>query len=99
MSNGKVLTLPTVQISAHISTTTKRELERYADAHGLKKGFVIEEALLHHFQALRELPEDVVVPVRLSVTLDSFRRVADGVERPRRPTTAMRRLMRGTSRG
>jgi hypothetical protein len=89
----------TVQISAHISTTTKEELERYADAHGLKKGFVIEDALLHHFQALRELPEDVVVPVRLAVTPDSFARVALRLKRPRKPSAAMSRLMKGSARG
>jgi uncharacterized protein (DUF1778 family) len=91
--------LPTVQISAHISPTTKQALERYADAHGLKKGFVIEDALLHHLQALRELPEDVVVPVRLVVTPESFAEVVDRVQRPRKPTAAMRRLMKGTGQG
>ena len=91
--------MTTVQISAHISPTTKQELERYADAHGLKKGFVIEDALLHHFQALRELPEDVVVPVRLVVTPESFAQVVERAQRPRRPTAAMRRLMRSTGQG
>lgn len=88
--------MSTVQISAHISPTTKQELERYADAHGLKKGFVIEDALLHHLQALRELPEDVVVPVRLVVTTASFAQVVERTQRPRKPTAAMRRLIRGT---
>ena len=64
--------MSTVQISAHISTTTKRQLERFADARGLKKGYVIEDALLHHLQALREIPDDVVVPVRLVVSPASF---------------------------
>lgn len=91
--------MSTVQISAHISPTTKQELERYADAHGLKKGFVIEDALLHHFQALRELPEDVVVPVRLVVTSESLGRVVGRVKRPRKPTAAMKRLMRSTGQG
>jgi uncharacterized protein (DUF1778 family) len=94
-----VLTLSTVQISAHISPTTKQELERYADAHGLKKGFVIEDALLHHFQALRELPEDVVVPVRLVVSPDSFAHIVERAQKPRRPTAAMRRLMKGPGQG
>ncbi len=88
--------MSTVQISAHISPTTKQELERYADAHGLKKGFVIEDALLHHLQALRELPEDVVVPVRLVLTTASFAQVVERTQRPRKPTAAMRRLIRGT---
>lgn len=91
--------MSTVQISAHISSTTKIELERYADAHGLKKGYVIEDALLHHLQALRQLPEEVVVPARLVVTPASFERVAGRVLRPRKPTAAMRRLMKAPSKG
>ncbi len=39
------------QISAMISSETKDRLERYARAHGLKKGFLIESALLHHISA------------------------------------------------
>jgi hypothetical protein len=46
------------QISAFISDTTKELVERYVEAHGVKKGHLIEEALLHHLQALRDLPAD-----------------------------------------
>ena len=89
--------MSTIQISAHISPTTKEELERFADARGLKKGYVIEDALLHHLQALREIPDDVVVPVRLLLSSTSFSRVAERVRRPRKPTAAMRRLMKDSS--
>ena len=59
------------QISALISDNTKQALEEYAEAHGVKKGYLIEVALLHHLQALRELPLDVIIPARLVVTNDS----------------------------
>ena len=91
--------MSTVQISAHISPATKRQLERFADARGLKKGYVIEEALLHHLQALREIPDDVVVPVRLVVSPASFSEVVERVRQPRRPTAAMRRLMKDPAEG
>ena len=65
MANGQT------QVSAFISDSTKDALEQYAEAHGLKKAFLIEEALLHHLQALRELPLDVIIPVRLVVSRDS----------------------------
>ena len=91
--------MSTVQISAHISQTTKNELERFAEARGLKKGFVIEDAILHHLQALREVPEDVIVPVRLVVSPASLAKVVERIERPRRPSAAMRKLMKGSSRG
>lgn len=86
--------MSSVQISAFISESTKEALEAYADAHGLKKGFVIEEALLHHLQALRDLPDDIVVPARVVVSSRTLSKIAERVARPRRPTPAMRDLMK-----
>jgi len=83
------------QISAHISRETKEQVERYTDAHGMKKGALVEQALLHHLQALRELPADIIIPPRIELTASSFRKVARLVAKPRRPTKAMRALMAG----
>lgn len=83
------------QISTYVSEATKEQLEQYADAHGLKKGRLIEDALLHHLQALRELPADIVIPPRLVVTAASFERLAELARKPRRPTKALRDLMAG----
>jgi hypothetical protein len=83
------------QISAYVSEATKRQVERYAEAHGVKKGYLVEEALLHHLLALRELPADIVIPPRLIVTTKSFEAVARLVKKPRRPTKALRDLMAG----
>lgn len=81
-----------IQISAYVSLSTKEQLERYAEAHGFKKGRLIEEALLHHLQALREIPADVVVPVRLVVSKASGARILERIARPRKPTLAMKKL-------
>jgi hypothetical protein len=86
------------QISAHISEETKEQVERYAGAHGVKKGALIEQALLHHLQALRELPADIIIPPRLELTAPSFAEVARLTKTPRRPTSALRALMAGKSR-
>jgi len=83
------------QISAYISEATKDKVERYAEAHGVKKGNLVEEALLHHLQALRELPADVVIPPRIIVTADSFEKVGALVKEPRKPSKALRDLMAG----
>jgi len=83
------------QISAYISETTKKQVESYADAHGVKKGHLVEEALLHHLQALRELPQDIVIPPRLKVTSKSFARVAEVLKKPRKPTKGLRDLVAG----
>jgi hypothetical protein len=89
------LIMAETQISAHVSDATKELVERYVEAHGVKKGHLIEEALLHHLLALRELPADVIIPPRLVVSQGTFDRVARLVDRPRKPTKAMRELMAG----
>jgi predicted DNA-binding protein len=83
------------QISAYISAATKEKVERYAEAHGVKKGYLVEEALLHHLQALQDLPFDVVIPTRLTVTPAAFARVLEVVQKPRKPTKALRDLLAG----
>jgi len=83
------------QISAHISEATKQMVERYAEAHGVKKGHLVETALLHHLQALRELPADIVIPPSITVTARSCDAVEEVVKKPRRSTKALRDLMAG----
>ena len=80
------------QISANISPETRDRLERYVRARGLKKGFVIEQALLHHLQALNELPEDAQVPPRLVVTSESGERLLERLATREGPSRAMREL-------
>lgn len=83
------------QISAFISTTTKEKLARYAEAHGMKKAALIEQALLHHLQALSELPADVIIPARVVVAPESLDKIAELVASPPPPTEAMRALVDG----
>ena len=80
------------QISANISPETRDRLERYARARGMKKGFVIEQALLHHLQAINELPDDIVIPPRLVVTAASGERLLERLESQEAPNRAMREL-------
>lgn len=85
-----------VQISAVVSEETRALLDEAAEARGLKKGHVIEEALLHYLHALRELPSDVIIPSRLVLTETSGRVVVvQQVLHPREPTDAMKALMSG----
>ena len=93
--DARYQTVADTQISAYISQATKEQVERYAEAHGVKKGYLVEEALLHHLQALRELPADIVIPARVTLTAKSFAAVAKLVEKPRKPTKALRDLMAG----
>jgi hypothetical protein len=83
------------QISAYISEATKDKVERYVKAHGVKKGHLIEQALLHHLQALTEIPADVIIPPRIVLTAESFARVVESIRNPPKPTPAMKALMAG----
>ena len=84
-----------MQISAEISQGTKQLLERYSRAHGIKKQFLIESALLHHIQALEELPASIIIPPRLVVSAGSGRKIAELVSRGQKPTSDLVELMRG----
>lgn len=84
--------MTTTQISAHISMEAKARLEKYVRATGITRTQLIEQALLHHLQALEELPLDVIVPARVVLSDESAERVRDLVVRPPQPTEAMKRL-------
>ncbi|MAG32329.1 MAG: hypothetical protein CL908_15720 [Deltaproteobacteria bacterium] len=80
------------QISAYITPQTREALEQYAEAHGVKKGHLIETALLHHLQALRELPQDVIIPPRIVVSAETGEWLFDLIEEPPEPNAAMQAL-------
>lgn len=84
--------MPRSQISAFVSNETRSRLERYVAAHGMKKAAVVERALLHHLQALDELPADIVLPPRLLLGPEGFQRVAERLSEPGEPTAAMKAL-------
>jgi len=80
------------QISAVVSETTRELLERHARATGVKKGYLVEQALRHHLQALQELPTDVIVRPRLIVTRKSGEVLLKEVEKAQ-PTEPLRELL------
>ncbi len=83
------------QISATISSATKKELDRFTESHGLKKNFVVEQALLFFMSARRELPDEALVPARIVLEDKDFDRIVAMIERPAAPVEALRELMRG----
>lgn len=87
------------QISAHVSDETRKLLEAFVRTHGVKKAHLIETALLHHLQALRELPADVVIPPRLVITRKSGDTIRETLASPHEPTPAMKELMSGRDVG
>ena len=64
----------------------------------IPRGALIElRALLHHMNALEELPPDIVIPPRVVVTKESFAKIEELIKHPPKPTQAMRDLMAGKS--
>jgi uncharacterized protein (DUF1778 family) len=86
------------QISAQISPTTKEQLDRFTERLGLKKNYVVEQALLYFMQARRDLPDEALIPTRIVLEDAAFERVAQLLEAPPAPTRALRELMRGRKR-
>jgi uncharacterized protein (DUF1778 family) len=86
------------QISATISDATKEKLDRFTESHGLKKNFVVEQALLYFMEARKELPEEAFIPTRLILEDADFDRIVALLESPPEPTEALRELMRGQRR-
>jgi len=82
------------QISATVSAATKEKLDRFSESHGLKKNFVVEQALLFFMEARRELPDEALVPARIVVEDKAFGRIVELVESPPAPTAGLRELMR-----
>lgn len=81
------------QISAQISKSTRELMERYVRRTGIKKGHLVEQAVLHHLQALDEIPAEYIVQPRIVVsrkTAEEMLREAESAE----PTPALVDLMR-----
>ena len=84
----------TTQVSAYISNETKINLENYSSTHGIKKGFLIENALNHYLQALEAIPEEFIVPTKIVLSKASFEKVVEMIEHPPEPTQALIDLMK-----
>lgn len=81
------------QISAQISDTTRKLMERHVRRTGIKKGHLVEQALLHHLQALDEIPVEYVVHPRIVVSRKTGEEMLREAESTA-PTAALRKLMR-----
>jgi hypothetical protein len=84
------------QLSVALSATTKERLDRFTQRSGLKKNFVVEQALLFFMEARRELPDEAFVPTRLVLEPKAFDAIASSLAQPAPATPALRELLRGT---
>ena len=89
------MTSTSTQVSASISATTREKLDRFTEEHGLKKNFVVEQALLYFIESRRDLPDEAFIPTRIVLEDEAFEHVVARLEAKAAPTAALRELMRG----
>ena len=83
------------QVSATISATTREKLDRFTEGSGLKKNWVVEQALLFFMASRQALPDEAFVPTRMVLEDAAFDRLVESLRTPAQPTPALRELMRG----
>jgi hypothetical protein len=81
------------QISAIISKTTRELLAKRVRQTGVKKGHLVEQALLHHLQALDELPAEYIIHPRITVSRKTGEQLLQQADSAK-PTAALEELMR-----
>jgi len=80
----------TTQVSAYISHETKMIFENFSAKTGQKKGFILEQALLHYINANQELPADIIIPPSITISKEVYENV---IMADREPTQALRDLL------
>ena len=83
------------QVSAYISATTKHRLDEFARETGLKKGYILEQALDGYLSSADAIPAEYLVPSTLVLTNDSYDRVVEQMLHPPEAKPALRALLRG----
>jgi len=80
----------TTQVSAYISNETKMIFENFSAKTGQKKGFILEQALLHYINANQELPADIIIPPSITISKKVFDEV---IMADKEPTQALKDLL------
>ena len=84
-----------VQISGFVPEDVRDDFERLVKARGLKKSHVLEQALRHHLRALREIPEEFIIPATVVLTKKSFEDLLKQLKSRSKPTNKLKKLMKG----
>ncbi len=87
-----MITSQQIKVSTRVSPETRKMMDEYVRLRGEKEAVLVETALLHHLKALREFPEDMIIPPRILISEDSGRMILESLDNPPEPTDAMRSL-------
>ena len=80
------------QITVTLSEFTLELIEKYIRQTGVTKSYIVEQALLHHLQALDELPAEYIVHPHLVVPRKTGEDLLQDAESAQ-PTPALRDLV------
>lgn len=78
----EVLMSRKARISVTVADTTRDQLDRFTVSRGLKKNYVVEQALWSFMEACRELPHEAFTPSRIVLEDAEFDRLAKSLQRP-----------------
>ena len=80
------------QVNVSISEFTMELMDKYIRETGVTRRYIIEQAVMHHLQALDQLPVEYIVPPRLVVSRKSGDDMLQDAESPQ-PAAALRDLV------
>ncbi len=83
-----------MQLAFELPDKTNAMIESYSQKIGIEKKSFIEEALLRHLQALRELPTDIIIPSKIMLSEEGINEVFYLLENPPEPTEDLKKLMK-----
>lgn len=78
------------QISAYISDESKLLLENFSKHSGLKKGFIIEQAIVQYINTQQNLPNDIIVPPSVRVSKKVFDEI---IMSDNEPSNSLKKLL------
>ena len=81
------------QVSVMLSTSTKERLDLFTERLGMKKNFVVEQAILFFMQSRRDLPDEAFIPTRIVLGDEGFEEFVQMIESDDQPTQALVELM------
>ena len=80
-----------VQISAYIKDDIKQRMEDYSSKTGIKKGFIIQNALSYYLNVVNDIPANQIVPTDIVLSQNEFERLEQMHDKE--PTKELKELL------
>lgn len=83
-----------VRISASISDELHSEVDAYLEENSVSVDDLLDVALQHYFESLKEIPDEACIPSKLLITRSSMHKISKLLEGKQEPTTSIKKLMK-----